>query len=361
VRRFLIGLALVAGGAAGAAAAPIAVHGRVEADGGGAVRDAVVRLYPIVGMRGAGELQLAGTFPPPHKAEAKVDADGAFRIDAPGPGVWRLVASAPGRAPLEALLQPLVEEIWLSAAALPADAPLEATVVDAGGKPAPGAAVVAYAAASGRFLDDWYSTTTRLLTDAQGRAIVHRSAKSRLDVAVAAPKHVVGERKGLAGGSVRIALEKGTTRELLVVGADGRPAAGALVMTTPGFAPLATSDAAGRVSVTTVASRPLSLVVEDAKGAGANVTVEPPPKGETPRPVRVQLSRTVSIAGRVIDRDSRQPLAGAVVWIFGKPELWAVTDGGGGYTLERFPAKGGDRGVFGAAAAHRSGFGDVKG
>src|SRR5688500_1038488 len=113
VRRFLIGLALVVVSAATAAAAPIAVHGRVEAEGGGAMRDAVVRLYPMVGMRGAGELQLSGTFPPPHKVEAKVDADGAFRIEAPGPGIWRLVASAPGRAPLETTLQPLVEETWL--------------------------------------------------------------------------------------------------------------------------------------------------------------------------------------------------------------------------------------------------------
>ncbi len=361
VRRFLIGLALVAGGAAGAAAAPIAVHGRVEGEGGGAVRDAVVRLYPMIGMRGAGELQLAGTFPPPHKVEVKVDAEGAFRLEAPGPGVWRLVASAPGRAPLETVLQPLVEETWLPTAALPADAPIEVTVVDAAGKPAVGATVAAYAAASGRLFDDWYPTTTRLLTDAQGRATVHRSAKSRLDLSVAAARYVVAERKGLAGGNVRIALEKGTARELLVVGADGRPAAGALVMAIPAFAPLVTSDAAGRVAVTTVPGRPLSLVVEDAKGGNATLTVEPPPKGETPRPVRVQLSRSLSMTGRVIDRESRQPLAGAVVWAFGRPESWAVTDGGGGYTVERFPAKGGERGVYGAAAAHRPGFVDVKG
>ena len=95
-RRTLAGLALLLLGTA-AAAAPISVHGRVENERGEALRDAVVRLYPTIGARAAAELLLAGAAPAP-KVEAKVGAAGDFVLAAPGAGVWRLVASAPGRA-----------------------------------------------------------------------------------------------------------------------------------------------------------------------------------------------------------------------------------------------------------------------
>src|SRR5688572_22049029 len=140
LRVHLLALVLVVAGSAAAAAAPITIHGRVEDERGGPLRDAVVRLYPTLGSRETAELQLAGKLPVPHKAEAKVDASGDYRLDAPGPGVWRLVASAAGRVPLEWVLQPLVEEAWLPTAKLAVDAPLEVRVADAAGKPVAGAA-----------------------------------------------------------------------------------------------------------------------------------------------------------------------------------------------------------------------------
>lgn len=176
----LLALPVLFGGAA-AAAATVPVHGRVENERGQPLRDAVVRLYPLIGMRAAAELQLAGTFPPPPKVEAKVDADGGFTIEAPGPGVWRLVASAPGRADLEMVVQPLVEETWLSAAALPAETPLEVTVVDAAGKPAAGAVVVADPDVTvNRFLAGWMPVSARLRADANGKAVVHRATSKRV-------------------------------------------------------------------------------------------------------------------------------------------------------------------------------------
>jgi protocatechuate 3,4-dioxygenase beta subunit len=347
---------LIALAAARAMAAPIAVHGRVEAEGGGSLRDAMVRLYPLVGIRGAGELQLAGKLPSPHKAEAKVDAEGGFRIEAPGPGVWRLVASAPGRAPLETIV-PLVEETWLPSAELPGDAPLEVTVVDSTGKPASGAAVVGEPAGMRR-PTQWMPVSVRALTDAQGKATVQRGVKVRTDLAIAAPGHVLVESKGVGGSGGRIALAKGEAREIAVVGPDGRPVAGALVMVPPSYAPIATTGPAGRAALTAAPGKPLRLWVEDDRGGTAGLTLEPPAKGETPRPLRVQLARAPALAGRVIDRETRAPLAAALVWNAPRWESWTLTDGAGAYVLGAFSVKA-SRFLTAAAAGHLRATADV--
>jgi protocatechuate 3,4-dioxygenase beta subunit len=342
LRVHLLALFLVAAGSAAAAAAPIAIHGRVEDQRGQPLRDAVVRLYQPVARRVLAELQLAGAVPPAAKAEAKVGAGGDFSIDAPGPGVWRLVASAPGQAELAIVVRPLVEERWLPAVALAADAPFEVTVVDAAGKPVPDAAVVAEPATT-RFTVEWRPVEARLLTDASGKAVVHRAAATRIDLAVAAKGHVPAVLKGVGGSTLRVALAAGTARELRVGGADGRPVEGALVMTLPSYAPLATSDKAGKVSLTAAAA-PLSLVVEDRAGASSRITLEPPPKDEPGRaaalrPVPVRLERHLSLSGRVIDAETRQPLGGAVL-VGHDYEDWTLSDAAGAYTLDRLPATG---------------------
>ncbi|HEV8241639.1 MAG TPA: carboxypeptidase regulatory-like domain-containing protein [Thermoanaerobaculia bacterium] len=359
VGKTLVPALLLAAGARAAVAMPVPIHGRVENERHQPLRDAVVRLYPLIGVRAAAELQLAGTYPPPQKAEAKADADGAFTIEAPGPGVWRVVASAPGRAELETLVRPLVEETWLPAATLVADAPLEVTVVDAAGKPVAGAAVVADVSDS-RFMADWMPGQARLVTDAAGKAVVHRAAATRLDVTVTARGQATLQLKGVRGSGVRAALAAGTARELRVAGPDGKPVEGALVMALPAFAPLGKSDRAGKLTVASTGPTPLSLAVEDVAGASARISLEPPKGDARPaaaeRTLDVRLERPLVLSGRVIDTESRQPLAGAVVY-GQRPEAWAVSDAGGAYTLERLPPKR-TGWISGAAVAHLPGFVD---
>jgi uncharacterized GH25 family protein len=322
-----------------AAAEPIAVNGRIEDGAGRAPRDGVVRLYPLIGIRAVAEQQLAGSEPPSAKVEAKADAAGTFRIEAPGPGVWRLVASAPGRAPREAVLTPLVEETWLPAVELPADNPLEVTVTGADGKPLPRAAVVAQPVSVMFMRGAWAPVAERLSTDARGVAVAHRG-KGRVDVAIGAAGYALVEQKGISGGSLHLALRREPSRELLVVNPGGRPIAGAVVLATPSYAPLAISDAAGRVALPLAAKESLGIVVEDGAGARARLTLQPLVPGERPRPQRVQLERTAALAGRVIDAESRQPIAGAVVYSAQHLDSWTLTDRAGGYTVERMPVQG---------------------
>jgi len=340
-------------GAAAAAAAPISIHGRIEGERGEALRDAVVWLYPQIGLREAAELQLAGNWPPAPKVEANIRADGEFAVDAPGPGVWRLVASAPGRAETEATLRPLVEETWLPPAVLAADAPLTVTVVDSAGKPVVGAAVVAHSTLD-RFGVDWTPVAARLLASADGKAVVHRAAKTRLSLTVAAKGHAVAKVENVGGSAHRVALLAGTPRELRVTGADGRAIEGALVTALPGGAPLGTTDRAGKLALMTAGAASPSLTIEDRAGASARITVEPAKanaRTTDERAVAVRLERPLAVAGRVIDAQSRQPLAGAVV-LDSNGDGWAVTDGAGAYTLDGVRAQGAT--LHAAAAGHTS-------
>ena len=358
LQRLVAPLALVLAALAPGAALgqPIAVYGQIEDGAGRAPKDGVVRLYPMVGIRTAAELQLAGKDQPPAKVEAKADAGGAFRIEAPGPGVWRLVASAPGRAPRETTLSPLVEEIWLPTVELPADAPLEVTVT-AAGKPVAGAAIVAQTAAPRMRRAEWTPVTERLTTDARGVAVAHRG-KERVDIAVAAPGHALVEQKGVAGGTLRVVLRQEPPREFLIAAPGGRPVAGAVVLATPSYVPLAASDAGGRVALALAAKSSLAIVVEDASGARARLTIQPLAPNERPRPLRVALERTASLAGRVIDAESRQAIGGAVVFSAHHVESWTLTDKAGAYTLDRMlPAR--DAWLQAAAAGHFPGHADL--
>jgi hypothetical protein len=328
------------GQTAAALAATVPVRGRVEDASGRPVRDAVLRLYPLVGSYAAGELQLAGAFPPPAKAEAKTDAEGSFRLEAPGPGVWRLVASAAGKAPREAMLQPLLEETWLAAAVLPADAPLEVHVVDAAGAPVASAPVVAQST-NVSWRTAWRPATARLAADAQGVAVVHRGSGERLNVGAAGPSLALVETKDVGGSSLRVVLPKGSPRLVTVAGPDGRPAAGAMVSTARGGLPLGRSGPGGRVTLAVAGSEPIELEVEDGSGASARLTLVPAPPNERPRPLAVRLERAVSLSGRVIDSTSRQPIAGAVLFESRQPETVAIADGAGAYTLEKVRVRGG--------------------
>ncbi|HEV8632297.1 MAG TPA: carboxypeptidase regulatory-like domain-containing protein, partial [Thermoanaerobaculia bacterium] len=359
LRGLLVGGLFLAGAspqpAVAAAAAVLIVQGRVEDEAGRPLSGAALRLYATIGQREAGALQLAGRFPPPPLAEAKSDGTGSYRLDVPGPGVYRLVASAEGKAPRQMLLQPLVEESWLPAATLAADAAITVTVVDAAGKPVAGAAVVAQTQrGTARALGGWELASALTVTDAHGVAAVHRRSGERLDVSAAGAGLALAEAKGVGVSSVRLELVSGSSRQLLVVTGDGRPAADAALMVAGSGLPLARSDNAGRATIATRGRDPLALQVEGAAGERARVTLLPPDPHEQPRPLRVELERTTRLHGRVIDAESRQPLAGAVVVLQALPERHAVTDGAGSYTVEGVAARGHAWLLVGAAAHFRA-------
>lgn len=338
--------------ASAAAAQPIAVHGRVEDDAKRPIAGATARLLPLLGLHDAGELHLAGTYPPPPAAEAKSGADGTFRLEAPRAGLWRLVVDAPERAEREVTLAPLVEETWLRPAVLPRESSLEVLVVGPGGAPVADARIAAARGAQGNWSPaSWQAPIALLRTGPDGRAVVPRAASDRIDLSIAAPGLAPAERKEVATSPVRVELVQGPRRAVLTEGPGGEPVAGVLVVDAETGLPLGRTGPGGRLLLTLGAGAPRSLHFEDAKGATARVTVEPQPRGSEPAPVAVRLAPPIPVAGRVIDSERRRAVPGAVVWFGGRDEV-TTTDAQGGYRLTRSAASRGRIRANAAAAGY---------
>ncbi|HET9768326.1 MAG TPA: carboxypeptidase regulatory-like domain-containing protein, partial [Thermoanaerobaculia bacterium] len=73
------------------------------------------------------------------------------------------------------------------------------------------------------------------------------------------------------------------------------------------------------------------------------------------------LTRAPSLTGRVIDAESRRPVAGAVVLVSGRPEVWTLSDGAGAFTLERVPAAARVRALRAAAPGYLPAVADAGG
>lgn len=338
-----------------AAGPPVPVHGRVEDDARRPLAGAVVRLYPDLGLAEAAELHAAGAWPPPHTAEATTAADGTFTVNAPSPGLWRLVAEAPQRAPREISLAPLVEEVWLPVAKLPADEPLTLVVSGPDGKPLAGAVVLAARKQIPWGPAEWAAPVARQLSAADGKVVVRRARGDQLDIWATGSGLAVSSLEGARGGTARVALAAGSRRALLVEAADGRPAAGVVVTTERGLS-LGRTGPGGRLALPLQRGESLAIHLEGADGAEAQLTAEPLPQGAEAVPLRVRLRSPRRVAGRVIDAESRLPMAGALVW--SASGVWgsgpgvrhAVTDARGGFVLDGVPAE--PRALAGGAAGY---------
>ncbi|MEM6702037.1 MAG: carboxypeptidase regulatory-like domain-containing protein [Acidobacteriota bacterium] len=82
---------------------------------------------------------LAGEPLPPAVAQVRTDAEGAFRVEAPGNGPWTVVVSAPGRLPQLHEVNPLPRRQVLPAAILPEAAVEQVDLPGPSGLPAAGA------------------------------------------------------------------------------------------------------------------------------------------------------------------------------------------------------------------------------
>lgn len=90
-----------------------------------------------------GELYLKGVTHPDAVAEVPTDPQGFFEIAAPEVGMWTVRVEAPGRAPAEYRIQPLLNDVQLPTVKLEVATELVVDVRDVEGAAAP-ARVLAY-------------------------------------------------------------------------------------------------------------------------------------------------------------------------------------------------------------------------
>src|SRR5579864_6477117 len=104
-----------------AAGAGVLIAGRLVAPAGaaaGAVAEARIELLAAELDYEAARRLLAGQGPPAALASTRADRDGAFTLEAPAPGCYRVAVSAPGYLALDYLLPALIEDRQLPPAQL---------------------------------------------------------------------------------------------------------------------------------------------------------------------------------------------------------------------------------------------------
>jgi protocatechuate 3,4-dioxygenase beta subunit len=357
-------LSLIAAAAPAAEpAAGLAVHGRVLGPGGVPLAGAKVALFPYEGERARGERLLTAAAEAERKplASALTAVDGTFTLAAREAGFWTLRAEAAGHLAQELDLRPLVEERELEAVELARERPLQVAVVGPDGKPVAGAWVAAGPSTIPRYRaeETWRPPLRLLRQTVPGPVTVPRGAAERLTVRAFAPGfHEAELEVAAARKSATLALAAaGPPVPIEVRDAAGRPVAGALVVGGKGRWPLGTTGGSGRLAVPPpgAAGEEVHALAAGGRQSSARLraaeTVDrtAPAAAAAGRPAALlTLAGAGPLAGRVLDADRREPLAGALVWIGEDPDGSTRTDRAGSYRLAAVPAS--TPGGLGAAA-----------
>ncbi|HVT58339.1 MAG TPA: carboxypeptidase regulatory-like domain-containing protein [Thermoanaerobaculia bacterium] len=308
------------------------LHGRVLNEAQGPVAGARLELLPLESNVSRAQRLVEENAPPP-LASATTGESGSFDLSAPGAGVYRLRASAPGLVPREVALAPLLEDETLPDVSLSRDAGCAVTVLDAGRRPQRGAWVAGIAQRDtgvDQSFDErsWELGESLGKTDDSGRVRLQCGSGKRLAVRAFARASCEGKGTVKAGSGATVHLQAGVGLRVLVRGANGKPRAGVLVLDAKGW-PLATSAANGGATVMVPRLVGSDLLFAAADGAARTMHVLGVARAE---PLVVDLEAPRSGSGRVLDERTRQPIAGALVWT--RSMVRAVrTDTAGSYTL----------------------------
>lgn len=325
--RFVLLLACLWLVSAAAFAAGIPIRGRVLDSGGAALAKVRVRLVPVAPVHTAGRLALEGRDGPEPVASAESAADGSFLLEAPEPGMWKVVAGGEGLVPQEIEAAPLTGELDLPSVRLQRDAGLTVRVLGADGKPVPGARVrtepTAFSSSS-----PWQVAPRSALTDAEGRAVLPRAASAAATVRAGASGFGTAERKEVRAKTLDLRLPTGPTVPLRVLGADGKPAAGVLVLRQEGGS-LGMTGEDGLLDLVAPGGAPLDLLLLAADGRRLETRVRPFQPGEPQTPRELRLPAAGEAAARVTSAADGRPLAGALVWRTDDPGSFRRTDARG--------------------------------
>lgn len=277
----------------------------------------------------AGRRELEPAEPGEPAAATLTRADGGYRLLAPEPGMWRVVASADGFAPRELPLLPLLEEVDAPDLSLPADSGLEVRVVSPAGAPVPGARVRAHPVLEWELRrwmrrPTWRAATQVVVADGRGRARLPAAAGDTWELEVQAPGFMAAVLPRVGPGLREIRLGTGREQTMEVLDARGRPAPEVVVWSGEMRLPSGRSAEDGRVTLTLPEEGPSGLRCLAPDGSVLETRV-PAADPEAPAaPLRVRLEAARPVSGRVLDLFRREPAAGALVWA-GRDPAWRTT------------------------------------
>ncbi len=331
----LVALILVLIGASSAALAgaePI-VSGTVVNSHGAAVAGARASLVALLPADDTGRMILAGGLELEPAAATTSDAAGRFRLAPRETGVWRLVVEARGFVPMHFFPLVLVAPAELRPVALPADQGGELRLLDSKGLPVTDVWVWASttpgsdADGSATGATGWWADLRAGRTDADGRVFLPRAVGEQLDLSVVAEGRMVASHRRTEGGTLRLKAAP-LVNWLAVSDREGRGLAGVLAQNESLVAPWGVTGPDGRLKMP---ARPGDLRLTVANGRRHSFPI-PVPNGEL-QTWKIELADPVELAGRLIDQETRKPIAGAVVWSLPDPGIFTHTDSQGRYRL----------------------------
>ncbi|RMH15088.1 MAG: carboxypeptidase regulatory-like domain-containing protein [Acidobacteria bacterium] len=299
----------------------------VDAAGGGGVEGVELTLQTGYAFAERSRLAFAGKELPAVAAAAS-GRDGRFVLQAPGHGLWRLLARRDGYLPAFYSLQPLYADEELPDLRLVREVERTVRVVDAEGRPLAGARLVAAVWMPGwSSREGWWLESTARVTGDDGLARVPAHPEARL-LLVARHGDRYGRTETAAGTSpATLRLDRALVPSRVVT-AEGRPAKGAYAFLLNPFLPLGRVADDGTLLLPPPGDDLPPLLFADDEGilplAERGVTVAP---GEPPQ---WQLAATTAFDGRVIDAGDGSGIAGALVW---GASAYAVCDRTGSFRL----------------------------
>lgn len=252
------------------------------------------------------------------RARTTTNSDGRFRLSAPEAGMYRIAVRAPGAPPMERTLLPLLSDVALPPLRLaPADV-VRVRILGADGKPRAGIRV-----------GGWRRGTSPTfgLSDESGVIVLSKERGEALQIAAMGGGHAESRLTRTEGGAVDVRLAAGCPRRLIVRDANGQPVAGVSVAND--LWALGTTDADGAFTAVVPCRKESRLSMEAADGRAAAVALRP----DESAPAEVVLSAPRRHTGRVLDAETRAPLAGAFVWPASDPSAFVRTDAKGAYSL----------------------------
>jgi len=286
--------------------------------------------------------------------------DGSFLLEAPVPGPYRFeIRPAPPAAVPDAVvplvyanLTPLEAPRTLQANELPDRHLVAARVLDTDSRPIEGALVIASPTRT-RSLRYEHRSSDRQPVRLYPR---FRSAAARTDeegnarfLMPTANAHITVSVRGFAvetatteTGHAAFTLAHDPGTRFRVSGPDGAPAPGVLLRTHgKAKAPLATTDEQGEALIGNIGGAAYEAQRWDnafARVSQPDVAPADPAAGQ--RIVGLRLEAPLRIPGRIVDRVSGAPIAGAAIWATGSPGENAQSGPAGEFLLNSRPREG---------------------
>ena len=296
------------------ASASITISGRVLVPGDVPLAEAQVTLTPMTDA--LTEILHGGSDEPePPAIRTLTDGAGRYQITAPHAGMWQVRIDAPGFAPLQTLLRPLIEPTVLDDARLSPDAGLTVRVVDPDGNAVSHASVVVVVERGPMDFGGppWETPRRRGLTAEDGIVRFAHAEHDVVGISVLAAGHPFRALKGRRGTAARVRLRSGSARTLQVVSPDGDGVADVMVALGDRPQLAGITDAEGKLKLVLENGSMFEVAAIHRDGRRASTRLGPPPS-DAERPLQLQLPERSSLVGRLIDANLRKAIENGVVW-----------------------------------------------